>query len=174
MNFSSNNIREPIVKASNLYAGRNDLIIAEVGVDKGDHAEVIFNLLKPERLILIDPWYGNDKLYEYVKNRFKNYENVYIFRNTSREFIKRHAWLDEFDLVYLDGDHTYDAIKYDLESWYDYITIGGILAGHDYNKERYNETRIKCGVKPAVDEFVNKNNLELNISNNDRDFWIIK
>jgi hypothetical protein len=51
---------------------------------------------------------------------------------------------NSLDFVYLDGNHTYDFVKQDLNAWYNKVKVGGILAGHDYPLK---------SVKQAVDEF---------------------
>lgn len=61
---------------------------------------------------------------------------------------------DDFDFIYIDGDHTYDFVKNDIEIWYPKVKKEGILCGHDY---------VWDGVKKAVDEFVLKYNLDLKI-----------
>lgn len=49
-----------------------------------------------------------------------------------------------FDFVFIDADHTYQAVKADIAAWLPKVRPGGILAGHDYGEP--------CGVKQAVDE----------------------
>ena len=51
------------------------------------------------------------------------------------------------DFVWLDGDHSYENVKEELIRFYDILTPGGMIAGHDYRHEYY------PGVKKAVDEF---------------------
>merc|ERR1711937_1025669 len=45
------------------------------------------------------------------------------------------AWIasDSLDLVFIDGDHSYDGIREDFGVWRPKLRIGGILAGHDYS-----------------------------------------
>lgn len=59
------------------------------------------------------------------------------------------------DFVYLDGDHSYEGCKSDIDSWLPKIKSGGILAGHDYFQTNWD------GVVQAVDELVSEHNLEL-------------
>ena len=47
------------------------------------------------------------------------------------------------DLIFLDGDHRYGALRADIQAWRPLLRAGGILAGHDYHWP---------GVKRAVDE----------------------
>lgn len=35
------------------------------------------------------------------------------------------------DLMWIDGDHTYDAVRFDLEAWSARVRVGGLLAAHD-------------------------------------------
>ena len=36
------------------------------------------------------------------------------------------------DLVWIDADHSYEAVKLDIASWLPKVKAGGIIAGHDY------------------------------------------
>ena len=54
--------------------------------------------------------------------------------------------------MYIDADHSYEAVKKDLELCKIKTKPGGIIAGHDYNKEKF------CGVVDAVNEFCLANN----------------
>lgn len=40
------------------------------------------------------------------------------------------------DLVFVDGDHSYEGCKGDIEGWLPCIKSGGFMAVHDYQKER--------------------------------------
>ena len=52
------------------------------------------------------------------------------------------------DVIYIDMDHTYEAVKQDIIHWLPKVKHGGILAGHDYDWS---------GVKKAVDELLGDN-----------------
>ncbi len=36
------------------------------------------------------------------------------------------------DLLWIDGDHSYEGVAIDLDDWSDLVRVGGIVAGHDY------------------------------------------
>jgi len=62
-----------------------------------------------------------------------------------------------FDLVFIDAEHTYDALKKDINLWWPLLRSGGIICGHDYHGKygaRY------PGVKQAVDEIFGEENIE--------------
>lgn len=136
-------------------------IAAEVGVWKGEHAAIMLDKNAPMRLFLIDQWYHFDDpsnpnvrdktqeeiddIYVSVCERFKRNREVSILRGESREMAAILPY-SMFDWVYIDACHEYDAIKADLEAWWNNIKSGGFLAGHDYCSQ--------VGVQRAVDEFV--------------------
>lgn len=39
------------------------------------------------------------------------------------------------DMVFVDGDHSYEGCRGDIEAWLPHIKPGGLLAIHDYNKQ---------------------------------------
>jgi predicted O-methyltransferase YrrM len=49
------------------------------------------------------------------------------------------------DLVFIDADHRYEAVRDDIQAWLPCIRPGGILCGHDYHWP---------GVKRAVEELL--------------------
>jgi len=95
-----------------------------------------------------------DNIYESVCKKFEG-KNVTIHRMPSSEFFK--IFKQTVDWVYIDGDHSYAGCLQDLENSKNIIVKGGSIFGDDYNKPE------KPGVKKAVDEFVKKYNLPLNI-----------
>jgi len=50
-----------------------------------------------------------------------------------------------FDLVFIDADHSYQAVKFDILHYAPLLKYGGVLCGHDYGKGRE-------GTIQAVDE----------------------
>lgn len=36
------------------------------------------------------------------------------------------------DLLWIDGDHSYEGVRHDLAAWAPLVRVGGIIAGHDY------------------------------------------
>lgn len=152
--------------------------IAEIGVFKG---QFTLEILKrnPKHLYLIDCWEnhtvisgdqdGNnvehfpsgEQLYKDLKEQLKFYPNVSFHRQFSNDFL---PLLKEntLDAVYIDGDHSYEAVKRDLEMSYPKIKQFGWIMGHDYemNYAKTNNS-YQFGVKQAVDEFCAKYDLKI-------------
>lgn len=52
----------------------------------------------------------------------------------------------KFSMIFIDGGHTYEEVKKDIEMWKDLLTDDGLFCGHDYNAW--------IGVNQAVDELI--------------------
>lgn len=136
---------------------------AEIGVCYGIFAYHTLLQKQPLKLYLIDPWeYGLQKdveldptaekqaivdaCYKIVCDLFSPYANVEILRKKSEDaaiFFPDHF----FDYVYIDGEHSYDAVKRDLSNYSPKVKVGGYLIGDDYGW---------TGVAPAVQEFLSE------------------
>ena len=53
-----------------------------------------------------------------------------------------------FDMIFLDGDHEYQAVRRDIRLALPHMNKGGILCGHDYSEKRF------PGVVRAVNELL--------------------
>ena len=147
-------------------------VCAEIGVFRGTFSARILRSAQPKALHLIDPWkfhtattyrrswYGGtrgkdqtnmDRVHAGVLDRFREEiaaGTVHIHRCTSAESVQRFPD-DFFDWVYIDGNHLYEFVKSDLESFYPKVTPGGFIAGDDYGVKGWWDG----GVTRAVDEF---------------------
>jgi predicted O-methyltransferase YrrM len=62
------------------------------------------------------------------------HDNVHLFRRLSTDpqlLANEHPLLAEFDLVFIDGDHSYEGAKADLENWGRRVRPGGRVLVHD-------------------------------------------
>ncbi|HEV2363395.1 MAG TPA: class I SAM-dependent methyltransferase [Caulobacteraceae bacterium] len=127
----------------------------EIGVWKGDFSARILAVSKPEILHLIDPWrvasdpdrtdramYGAgrlsqanlDEICDGVHRRFDRQTRagrVIIHRADSTEVL---PGLPEssVDFVYVDGDHSYEAVRDDLAAAVRVVRPGGLICCDDY------------------------------------------
>lgn len=123
---------------------------AEVGVWRGDFAEVLLRALQPDDLLLVDSWqfrpeygeslYGGaaarsqedmDAVYRHVLRRFEANRRVRVRRQESLR-AARDVEPETLDWVYLDAEHTYEAVRRDLSAWASRVRPGGFVCGDDY------------------------------------------
>lgn len=64
----------------------------------------------------------------------------------------------EPNMVFIDGDHSYEGCKGDIEAWFPHLVPGGIMAIHDYGKQNIQPTPDGPHPKswPGVDSAVNE------------------
>ena len=154
-------------------------VYAEIGVFQGTFSKSLHTLLAPSKLVLLDLFQGfapsgdQDGNNVVSQDMNKSYEllsakpEYTVLKGDSSTTL---GTFDDnmFDMIYVDGDHSYEGCKKDLEMAYRKIKNGGYLMGHDYelnmNKAR---TRWSFGVHQAVDEFCVKYNQTLCAKGND-------
>ena len=94
---------------------------------------------------------------EAVKDLLKKFENnVHLIQGNSNKVLKK-IDMGKIDYVFLDGGHEYNTVKNDLDNCIEVIKKGGTVLCDDYNLGS------APGVKRAIDEFVNKNQLNVDI-----------
>lgn len=135
---------------------------AEVGVWEGAFAATLCAANPALELICVDPWRCIDD-YKENKNDAKRMELAYdraraalapyncrFLRMTSAEAAPQIPD-GSLDFVYLDGNHLYEHVKHDIETWLPKVRKRGIIAGHDYTAKESKGHFIQ--VKRAVDEY---------------------
>lgn len=139
-------------------------LAVEVGVQRGDFSRQLLSTWQGQ-LVMIDAW---ERLpnYQDVSNVY-NEEHLQCMaaaQQVAQEFAPRglivkakspecagHYADGTLDLVYLDADHSYEAVLADIQVWLPKIRPGGAIAGHDYLDGDLPQG--KFGVKRAVNEF---------------------
>lgn len=145
---------------------KNDAVCAEIGVWKGDFSSEILKK-SVKKLHLIDPWKSitnvparwhaapqdeMDAIHDSVVAKFSGDERVNIIRDFSAQAAS--SFEDgSIDWIYIDGDHSYEFVKEDLNLWWPKISAGGAICGDDYQEGKYQIETLNFGVVKAVDEF---------------------
>jgi hypothetical protein len=145
--------------------------IAELGIFKGEFSELIMKNVQPNEFFLVDLFSGNiasgDKdgnnisfanmgnVFIDLQDKYINIASVKIVKNFSHVFLE--SLEDNYlDAVYIDAEHSYSAVKRELELSRKKIKNNGFIMGHDYQKGVWD------GVILAVDEFCKMYNLQIN------------
>lgn len=107
---------------------------AEIGVDKG----ILFGMLLKHcpTLHLI----GVDLFPDRVRSH-RAFANAEHYADRARliegDSVESAAQVEDgsLDFVFIDADHSYDAVRRDIEAWRPKVKPGGWLGGHDYNQK---------------------------------------
>lgn len=132
------------------------VFIAEIGSWMGRSTRALADNTAG-KVIAIDTWKGSENEPEHAQiieklpmslkaifyENICDLTNVQGFQWTSLEAVSKLP--DLFDMVFIDADHSYNAVFADIVAWRPRVISGGILCGHDYQWP---------DVKRAVDELV--------------------
>jgi len=118
--------------------GRRSLV--EIGVYHGVNTRLLCESADPSAVVYaVDPFFTGKLGVSF--NRMIAHSHV------ARAYRGRCVWIRDvsptaaspgyipsetsFDFVFIDGDHSYEAVRLDWETWTPRLTIGGIVALHD-------------------------------------------
>jgi len=90
----------------------------------------------------------------YLLKKFE--KNIHLIKGNSNQLLKKMD-MSQIDYVFLDGGHAYETVKNDLHYSKPALDNNGTILCDDYNLSQ------APGVKQAIDEFVNDNNLKSEI-----------
>ena len=166
---------EPHILTFANFENYKDKKVLEIGCDVGDTTQFLLDSNPDLVLTGIDPyenytdWNGNplherNQCYERFMNRMEGYKNrFHLLRQYSDEAAST-IMENDFDVIFIDGLHTYEQLTKDCANYYPKLKEGGIFAGHDYNAI--------AGVRQAADEFAAKVGREIHITECDVWYWI--
>ncbi len=141
-----------------------DSVVLEIGVFRGEFSKEIISIVKPKELYLVDIWSGTwgsgdkdgnnhvdiadmEQVYLGLWHQVKNKSNIHVVRSKSVPFLL--SCEDKtFDVIYVDGDHTREAVYNDLVNSFTKIKPNGLLMGHDYHYQIH-----ASEVRLAIDDF---------------------
>lgn len=133
--------------------------IVELGSLYGASARAILDN-SDARLWCIDSWRGSDTTpkrgFVSTESHFQTFltnvaevrDRIVVLKMFTREAV---GLLPEksFDMVFIDADHAYDAVRFDITNFAPLVKPGGILCGHDYGPRP-----MRNGLIRAVNEIV--------------------
>ncbi len=140
----------------------SEFVIVEIGSYIGQSTTMFANEAK--LVISVDPFMNdydpNDGachaadiptvVYQKFLENIAPYNNIVHIKKTSDDAVGDIK--EKVDLVYIDGIHTYEQVKKDIQNYTGLIKPGGYICGHDYSD-------YWIGVKNAVDEAFGKPDL---------------
>lgn len=178
---------------------------AEVGVQRGIFSSALLKRWKSARhFTLVDVWTQQENYFDGANynnsaqlgfkaealKRVENFSKMGVFIDVCHGFslkCTRRYRKEFFDFIYVDARHDYNGVMEDLQAWWPLLKSGGIMAGHDYltategppwsNWSINSDGTVNFrSVKGAVDDFANKNGLQLTVSYREKNYntWAVR
>lgn len=160
----------------------HNINFAEIGTYEGKTLKYLYNSLSDKiiKYYIVDPYEeyedyddssedirANNKLLKKAEIKMKNFikdkENIVFYKENSLSASKKFE-PESLDIIFIDGNHKYEYVYDDINTWKSKVKKGGFLVGHDYG---YPEME---GVAKAVDKLLGKENIVLE----DDFIWIYK
>ena len=134
----------------NMIRDNNIKKYVEVGVEYGVTMTKVLSVIDAEldEYWAIDPWkpvglkYGPKlgyrtplqwyEMYASVCAQMSQFHSLKVIKLPST-YIASLLPDESFDMVYIDGDHCYQAVYDDLCAWFPKVKAGGVISGHDWN-----------------------------------------
>ena len=165
---------------------------AEVGVLAGETSRALLRHLPHLLLWMVDSWceaprasdyYGSGDaagrlpLAEHLANLQLAFDRT-SFASDRRLLVRSQSLAaaaafpdNSLDFVFIDADHTYEAVRSDIAAWAPKVRPGGIIAGHDYGGIK--NRRGIWGVNRAVSEYASASEQQLRLAPG-RIWWLAK
>jgi len=140
---------------------------AEIGVYVGAYSRVLLDLIPGLNLLCVDSWAHRswrERAYPLALEILSSYPRATVIRGKSVNVAKT-VENETLDFVFIDADHSYEAVKEDLLAWVPKVRKGGIVSGHDY----FDPPSGKLGVIRAVDEYVKEHGYTLQLTDWDKE-----
>ncbi len=168
----------------------------EIGTHEGQSTTFFLNKYltqnKNSKLLCCDPFYVShwnnlsntalcykDILLENLKNDINN--QVSLFTGTGKDLYKNELFINtkNYDLIYIDDNHSYNNTILNIENCWDKLGIGGIIIFDDYNEEHanydYDEAKGWCEpVRNAINDSIFNSNKTYDILLDDYQLIIIR
>ena len=135
----------------------NPKVIVDLGVDWG-FSTFTFGMPRIGHVYGVDTFEGDDFTgktggynYDYVISKREK-----LFMNDNVTFIKGYfddvakTWDKKIDILHIDGDHKYESIQNDFETWSKFLSDDGVILMHDTCVESYSGN--EYGVKKFFEE----------------------
>jgi predicted O-methyltransferase YrrM len=158
--------------------------ILEIGTHQGDTASELIKYSKNKNInyygvdVFLEGWSEEiEKAEQSIKpNNLKTVEdklkritnNVYLFQGLSINVLPEIKKTGvKFDLIWIDGGHSYNTVKIDFENSIEMLIDGGVIFFDDYTTEpSYPPNNpIPLGVKPYIDDLIKENKYDIEILN---------
>lgn len=160
------------------YAERVE--VCEVGTWHGDSAKAMASTGLCS-VMCVDHWHGSDGLQliapndpplrKFLDNCKQEIDAGIINYRTGNSVEVAKDFEDagrQFDIIFIDADHSYESVKADIEAWMPCLRDGGVMIGHDYRTHQF------PGLTKAVQEMFGDQVKEYAFNADGWGFWVYR
>jgi predicted O-methyltransferase YrrM len=164
------------------YKNKPSLKFLQIGAYTGDASVwLLENILTDQTSILVDvdTWAGSNENIHKTFNwqdvesvydkKISTFGNIKKYKGTSTEYLN--SCNEQFDFIYIDGDHTADGVYSDAVLSLPLLKTGGVLAFDDY-LWKHDTKNTKLEPKEGIDRFLQENSDNIEILINDYQYWL--
>jgi len=147
---------------------------AEIGVWNGRTSRSLLKKFPELRLYMVDRWTPppegdswlasgdrfalrlqeeHDEAYRCAINATSDFGLRAVIRKMSSIAAATTILDGDLDFVFIDGDHSFDGTRADIDAWYDKVRCGGIISGHDYGEGEELGYGVERAVRLSFDDF---------------------
>lgn len=151
---------EPIIPILRDYFSTQKISVVEIGARHGDSSLRLLTQLNIEKYYIVDPYEcyddyegdgfnqalsssmgAGDEIYSAIKNRLSSFPVEFIrkYSHDAAADIKDGS----IDLLYIDGNHTYEYVKNDISLYMPKLVQGGIACGDDFFMRHDNKDHLR-------------------------------
>eukprot|EP00929_Paragymnodinium_shiwhaense_P066852 TRINITY_DN33586_c0_g1_i1.p1 TRINITY_DN33586_c0_g1~~TRINITY_DN33586_c0_g1_i1.p1 ORF type:complete len:374 (+),score=70.15 TRINITY_DN33586_c0_g1_i1:283-1404(+) len=134
--------------AYSAQSGVPDIRVVELGVNSGDNAGRLLDSHAALRYMGVDSYEADraldldgggetgKALLKKAQSRLQRHMESGRARLVVARTAEAATWQQEaVDVLFVDGDHSLEGVRADLEAWLPLVRSGGIIAGHDYSRK---------------------------------------
>jgi predicted O-methyltransferase YrrM len=141
-----------------------EAVYTEIGTFNGGSLCLMLQHPSPVRCVSIDPFHHGRTSIDIVTRNIQTFNVNNYSVELTKKFSTDRTLVDDFrsrnfktDILFIDGDHSYNAVIHDFTVFNEFVTPGGFIVFDDYHDSIHSPE-----VKPAVDDIV-KNIHEKNL-----------
>lgn len=167
------------------FAGKPLIDFLQIGAYTGDASEWMLNNIITDPtswLTDVDTWCGSEELVHkefdwkeleiFYDNRMSKYPNLCKIKDYSTHFLQK-AEYQHYDFIYIDGDHTAEAVYNDAILSWECLKPNGIMAFDDYYWS-HDSNDPMLSPKPGIDRFLEEYRHNHKLIIMDEQVWISK
>jgi hypothetical protein len=120
---------------------KKDHVLLEIGSHRGVSTELLSEYANHVHAVEVYP-------FPRLKKLVANKDNITLHKSLSQDFLKQNKLL--FDIIYIDGDHSYVGTMKDIAFSLPFLKKDGILCGHDMIEGHQGVLRAVNDVFPKI------------------------